>query len=164
MLKGFDQHGGPSVRNRAPVCEGLDFSIRFKKGEMPVRDALALFLKQLSPLELDLEESNTVQIILAEILNNILEHAYAPADPEGAIIIGCRCGPKGLHLSVRDRGLAMPDRKLPLGEYQPLDVGLCDLPEGGFGWFLIKDLARDLEYRRVGPENHLSLRIALSQG
>ncbi len=56
----------------------------------------------------------------------------------------------------------MPGGQLPLGMSQSLNVGLCDLPEGGFGWFLIKDLAKDLKYRRIGQENHLHLRIAIT--
>lgn len=163
MLKRFDHQKAPVQQEGGRVCEGLNFSIRFKNGEMVTRDALDQFLEQLAPLQLDLEEINIVQIILAEILNNILEHAYAPTDLDGPVTIACRCGPKGLHLSIRDQGRAMPDGRLPLGKCQKLDVGLPDLPEGGFGWFLIHDLARDLSYRRVGIENHLTLRIAISR-
>jgi serine/threonine-protein kinase RsbW len=41
-------------------------------------------------------------------------------------------------------------------------VDLMDLPEGGFGWFLIKDLAKDVVYARVEGENRLQLRVAVA--
>ena len=44
------------------------------------------------------------------------------------------------------------------------DVPMQDMPEGGFGWFLIKDLAKDVTYHRVKAENHLSLRLAVAIG
>jgi len=55
----------------------------------------------------------------------------------------------------------MPDGKLPLGDLAPLDAELDDLPEGGFGWFLIQHLARDVTYTRVDNENHLKMRLAV---
>ena len=35
------------------------------------------------------------------------------------------------------------------------------LPEGGFGWALIRDMTRDLTYRRQGRMNRLSFVIDL---
>jgi serine/threonine-protein kinase RsbW len=55
----------------------------------------------------------------------------------------------------------MPDGQLPLGQPTAVDVDLMDLPEGGFGWFLIQDLARDVTYVRVGSENRLDMRLAV---
>ncbi|MEL7081583.1 MAG: ATP-binding protein, partial [Pseudomonadota bacterium] len=56
----------------------------------------------------------------------------------------------------------MPDGETPLGRPANLNVDKMDLPEGGFGWFLIKDLAKDVDYKRVGWENRLSLRLAVA--
>ena len=55
----------------------------------------------------------------------------------------------------------MPDGQTPVGAAADLDVDFCDMPEGGFGWFLIKDLAKDVNYHREGVQNHLHLRIAV---
>ncbi|WP_280514091.1 hypothetical protein [Allosediminivita pacifica] len=35
------------------------------------------------------------------------------------------------------------------------------LPEGGFGWFLIHELARELAYRHDGGMNRLTFRLPL---
>ena len=46
----------------------------------------------------------------------------------------------------------MPNGQPPFGFAPDVTVALDDLPEGGFGWFLIKDLARDVSYERQGNE------------
>ena len=43
-----------------------------------------------------------------------------------------------------------------------LDVAREDLPEGGFGWFLIRQLAWDVRYVREGRTNRLFLAIDLA--
>ena len=56
----------------------------------------------------------------------------------------------------------MPNGQLPLGMAQDVDVDMMDLPDGGFGWFLIKDLAKDVRYHRIGEVNQLDLRLAVA--
>lgn len=98
---------------------------------------------------------DATELVLAEVLNNVVEHAYAG-----------RRGAIGLHLSgvdggvlcvVRDSGRPMPGAVLPKGD--PPAIRPDDPPEGGFGWYLIRSLARDLRYRRAGERNLLRLRI-----
>jgi serine/threonine-protein kinase RsbW len=38
---------------------------------------------------------------------------------------------------------------------------LGDMPEGGFGWLIIRQLARDVAYVREDGVNQLSFRIAV---
>jgi serine/threonine-protein kinase RsbW len=46
----------------------------------------------------------------------------------------------------------MPNLQLPQGA--PADLSdLDDLPEGGFGWFLIRAMTSDLVYHRTGGQN-----------
>ncbi|MEL6450486.1 MAG: ATP-binding protein [Pseudomonadota bacterium] len=138
------------------------FRITVQSGALAVREALAALLDGLKPLDLDIEEAGTVELVMAEALNNIVEHAYPAGDPAGPIDITCAHAVDGLHLTVVDQGRGMPDGETPLGAAANLDVDLCDMPEGGFGWFLIKDLAKDVTYQRVARENHLTLRIAVA--
>lgn len=137
------------------------FEVHVESGQQAVRDALQRFLKALEPLNLDVEEAGTVELVLAEVLNNIVEHAYPPASPGGPIDIQCTQKIDGLSILIKDCGRAMPEGKLPLGELASFNDDLDDLPEGGFGWFLVKDLARDVTYARVNNENHLQMRLAL---
>lgn len=139
-----------------------DFHISVQSSETAVREALKKLLAGLGPLALDLEEAGTVELVMAEALNNIVEHAYPAADAVGPINITCKHARDGLHLMVVDRGCGMPDGQTPLGTPVEVDVSLNDMPEGGFGWFLIKDLAKDVSYQRVGSENRLSMRLAVA--
>jgi serine/threonine-protein kinase RsbW len=55
----------------------------------------------------------------------------------------------------------MPEGKAPNGSPAPLDCDTEELPEGGFGWFLIRDLAHELNYTRISGKNLLSFRISV---
>jgi len=144
------------------ISRFLPFGISIIGDEQATRDALRQLLDGLKPLDLGIEEVGTVELVLAEALNNIVEHAY-PADMRpGPINIDCALKSDGLHFEIRDEGLAMPDGQIPLGMTQSTNVDVRDLPEGGFGWFLIRDLAKDVDYARVGACNILNLRIAVA--
>lgn len=138
------------------------FDVSVQSDDMAVREALEQVLASLDPLDMSVEEIGTVELVLAEVLNNIVEHAYPDPSSAGPITIACTHRPDGLHLHITDQGEAMPNGALPVGKRASLDVGLDDLPEGGFGWFLIRDLAKDVSYQRVGAENHLSMRLSVA--
>lgn len=157
MTKGpADLRTGPPTRAARPRHR-----VALGQGDMAVRQALAEILDTLERAGLDLEERGTVQLVLAEVLNNIIEHGYPGRNPRGPITVGFGQGADGLWIHVTDRGCPMPDGQLPIGKMQPLDVDLMDLPEGGFGWFLIQNIAKDIVYERVEPENRLTFRIAV---
>ncbi len=138
------------------------FQFSVQSDEFSVRDALEQLLRRLKPLSLDVEEAGTVELVMAEALNNVVEHAYPEGNPAGPINIHCKHRSNGLHLTITDQGVGMPDGETPLGRPANLNVDKMQLPEGGFGWFLIKDLAKDVDYKRVGWENRLSLRLAVA--
>lgn len=159
----------PSERRTEPPAPGAPiqpavpgFRMRIDSNGHAARAALARILDILQDQGLGTDEAGSVQIVLAEVLNNILEHAYRGDTANGAILVEGDWRGDGLHLSVRDSGLAMPQGRLPLGARPAVEVDLMELPEGGFGWFLINDLAKDLSYRRVGGENLLSFRLAIT--
>jgi serine/threonine-protein kinase RsbW len=145
-----------------PASPLSPFTVRVVSGQTAVRDALAALLSGLKPLSLDIEEAGTVELVVAEVLNNIVEHAYPISDASGPIDIECVHRSDGLHLCITDTGAAMPDGQIPLGMRPDLDVDLQDMPEGGFGWFLIKDLAKDVTYERLGTRNQLKMRLAVA--
>ncbi|MGR3541620.1 MAG: ATP-binding protein [Hasllibacter sp.] len=113
------------------------------------------------------EEAGTVELVLAEAMNNVVEHAYA-GRADGRMDLRIESGPDGLRCELRDRGAPLPEGRLPLGRAIPADIPLPDTPEGGFGWFLIRQLARDLRHVRRpvpgagrGGENVLTFRLAV---
>jgi serine/threonine-protein kinase RsbW len=105
------------------------------------------------------DQRGTAELLLAEVLNNVVEHAYANGTGEIKVTVAL-CG-RSLLFRVLDRGVALPGHVLPpgeLGDYGPQG----DLPEGGFGWHMIRTLAKDVDYRRQDGCNQLSFRLDLA--
>lgn len=128
-----------------------------------VRLAIKTAMETLGQINLSDEDSSSVEIALAEALNNVVEHAFPNGDP-GDIKLVLRHGRAGLLIEIRDNGKPMPNGRTPLGQH-PLDLQPQDnLPEGGFGWFLIRELARDLVYDRENGENFLIFRMSVGNG
>lgn len=101
------------------------------------------------------DDEQNLEIALAEIINNIAEHAYCEAT-DGPIELMVLDGDGCLEFMLTDQGVAMPELDVPAAKIHDLDVPILDLPEGGFGWFLIRTLVSDLNYRRVGGQNRLT--------
>ena len=144
--------------DRLPLAE-----INVDVGPMAAREALAALKSRLSITDATEEDLSTVELVMAEVLNNIVEHAHDDAKKRGSICISCSHGENDLFLTVVDQGEPMPGGIVPAGQEQDLDVDLMDLPEGGFGWFLIQDLTESLSYERIGAENRLSLHFRLGR-
>ena len=127
---------------------------------MAVRQALCAVFDRLTTGRMSADARDAARIVLAEALNNIVEHAYAQSPGEIEVTIElCRAG---LTCRIMDAGLPLPDGALPDGRLAPLQPE-HDLPEGGFGWHLIRALSEDLAYRREGERNLLTFRIAAQQ-
>ena len=128
---------------------------------MAVRAALAQVMARLAPLGLTEDCRGQTELVLAEVLNNVVEHAYA-AQP-GPILLEMRVEGSSLACRVRDEGLPMPDGIPPAGGQALLDVPLDSMPEGGFGWFLIRSLTRNLRYVREVDGNQLTFLLPLER-
>ncbi len=102
---------------------------------------------------------DTTQIILAEVLNNVVEHAYR-YEAGHPIHVKLSFGPDALNCCVVDEGVAMPEGKPPNGGMPDLDPNDPDsLPEGGFGWAMINMMTTGLTYTRNGGRNELVFSI-----
>jgi serine/threonine-protein kinase RsbW len=126
---------------------------------MSVRQGL-LSLSATVPLCLmSADDRGTAELVLGEVLNNIVEHAYPHAP--GLIELMLARTDAGLICQIIDSGLAMQGGKAPVGNLPAAKDGpLADLPEGGFGWFLIRSLTKDLRYERKDRQNHLRFTLA----
>ena len=105
-------------------------------------------------------DRGTAEIVLAEALNNIVEHAYAKHT--GTIAVDLAIDGTELLCKIVDHGIAMPGEVLPTGELRIFD-NWQDLPEGGFGWHLIRTLSRALTYHRRDNANVLCFRLDARQ-
>lgn len=135
------------------------FLARIDAEPLAVRMLLYALLNRFSR-ELGREDAGTIELVLAEVLNNIVEHAYA-GRPAGAIEVAASIENKRFFCAIRDWGVAVPgDLLLPGPDLAVLDdVG--GLPEGGWGWSLIRGLTEALRYARSADMNELVFEIAL---
>lgn len=147
-------------RNHASTC----FELRLEGSFDGVRTALADIMQRLRNLDLSDDARGRVELVLAETLNNIAEHGFCDLAQPGFISVFCRQRAGSLSFRITDFGKELPDRALPCRaepqsgdtlKQMPIDA----LPEGGFGWSLIHDLAREVTYQRCGPMNALTLSI-----
>lgn len=107
------------------------------------------------------ESLGSVEIVLAEALNNVAEHAY-PEGTSGDIRLILRCRPRGLMIEIRDRGNPMPKGRAPIGNHPMTEFNQHDaMPEGGYGWYIIREMVSDLVYDRHNDENFLVIRMAI---
>lgn len=120
-----------------------------------VRQALQAACDTLLLRSLTEDARGTAQVVIAEALNNIVEHAYSTG--EGEIELSLKHKDGKLSVLITDRGHPMPGGKLPEGRLPEPDP--ADLPQGGFGWFLIRSLSQDLRYCRSEGRNHLFFRL-----
>lgn len=134
------------------MCETLDlvddhrFAVTLRSTSEAVRRTLALITEHFAGMmsEMDL---GTLELVLAETLNNVVEHAMLR---NGTGEVKLRITPRGdgLACAVLDNGLPMPDGRPPPEGLPQIGTILEELPEGGFGWSLIRMHVRDLQYDR----------------
>ncbi|KUJ85384.1 ATPase [Ruegeria marisrubri] len=134
--------------------------LSFPAVEVAASAGLANLSAQLAARGLPQERAGDVKIALAEAINNVVEHAYAGMEP-ALVQVECRFGPNRLDILISDTGRPLPGARPPDGEPASVDTPLQDLPEGGFGWFLIRQLAKDVRYERRDGSNRLHLRFDL---
>ncbi len=123
------------------VTSGLSTRLTLPSTAMAVRQALQLLLQSAPISRLPAATLCATEIVFAEVLNNIVEHAYATHI--GPILVTVICGDGSVDCEVQDQGLPMPGLSPPFGQIPNRGV-MHDLPEGGFGWHLIRTLAKDL--------------------
>lgn len=145
-----------------PLRKDNELRIILPAKEKSVRHCLDNVKAGLSDMNLRPEEWSSLEITLAEILNNIVEHAYAGRS-DGLIELSLTRSHDGLWFSVVDHGAPMPNGEPPLGQRVNIDCPIADLPEGGFGWFLIRELAHDMVYERIDGRNELRFRMAIGR-
>lgn len=127
-----------------------------------VREALQKINTALRAIPASVEFQSTLQIVLAEALNNVVEHAYDGIG-SGQIELVLRQLDQDLQVELRDQGRPMPDRIVPTANTPRRAPAPETLPEGGFGWTIIDDLTHDLHYRRDVGGNVLRFRLQMAQ-
>ncbi len=91
--------------------------------------------------------AGSVELVLAEILSNIVEHAYGE-ESIGEVEVVADMLPEQLVCNVQDWGAPFRVWPFPKSALPTCGAGIETLPEGGWGWALIRTVASDLDYRR----------------
>lgn len=141
----------------------VSFACSFLATELDARSGVGSVVEQLRSMGLSEARTNDVQIALSEAVNNVVEHAYAGVAP-GDVRIRCKLNNNQLWVNIHDAGMPLPDERLPAGKPVDLSVPTADLPEGGFGWFLIRELTTQIQYERQSGNNQLSLCFDVDAG
>lgn len=142
----------PERPPRMTACAPGDLRLTLAAEGESIRAALAMLAAHLAGAGIAPDHCATAELVLAEVLNNVAEHAYAGQGGQVAVAVLVENG--GVRCRVTDRGHPMPGGEPPEGLLPAVQPH--DLPEGGFGWFLIRELSRELRYARIGGENVLS--------
>ena len=136
------------------------FSLTARATEAGVRDLLSECRARLEAGGVPRQYLGMVELVWAEALNNVVEHAYAEM-AAGQVSIEATVAHGQVLAHIRDNGLPFPGAEPPPGHLPSSDGEVESLPEGGFGWFLIRDLCERVEYRREDGGNRLTLDIRL---
>lgn len=162
MLVEMEPSAAPIAPQADPARSEVEVRIRFPSDQRAVRSALGGVLQGLNYVDLPSEVRGVLELVLAEALNNVVIHAHAHR-PDGVIEVRVLHDASGkapvLTCELIDDGVPMPDGQAPRPCSVEIEGDTALLPEGGFGWMLIRELARDVDYRRTDGRNRLTFQL-----
>ena len=96
-------------------------------------------------------------LLVEELFTNTVVHGHG-GDSEAPVRIECEVSPGRVALTYEDTGPAHD----PFARVIPPDAGagVEERPVGGLGVLLVSEMAQQVEYRRAGDRNRISLVIA----
>ncbi len=151
---------GPIMQGVTPQSATNAIALRFPATNSDVRHSMILLRRLLVSMGVFIDDIGKVELVLAEALNNIVEHACAGTD-ENMVGLDLKRTPSRLNCQICDPGKPMPNAQPPMGRVTDPTIGRDRLPEGGFGWMLIRSLSDNIHYQRIGETNRLTLSIPI---
>jgi serine/threonine-protein kinase RsbW len=134
---------------------------------MIVRDTLS-DMRQRFAQDVSDDTLGRLELVMAELMNNVAEHAPVAAaslpSKTGKVPVIHLCIVRhkaGLACALTDDGVSLPDSCVLPRELPPAIAD--NLPEGGFGWFLVQTLTQALCYYRESSRNYLAFNIPFVQ-
>lgn len=141
-----------------PDHENKCTELAFSATETEASKGILKLSECLTAQGLPADKAGDVRIALTEAINNVVEHAYAGISP-AKVRVACNLQQDRLTILISDSGNPLPGLRPPEGIPAALGSTIDDLPEGGFGWFLIRELTSEVQYERRDGFNWLSLRF-----
>ncbi|MEO0372773.1 MAG: ATP-binding protein [Pseudomonadota bacterium] len=138
------------------------YKARFQSDNTSTRAALSDIRDAMAEASFKDDFIGRVEIVMAELFNNIAEHAYRDTG-KGDVRCAIDISGSTMVVEVTDQGEPMPGGEVPDGTLPDIDVDFSDLPEGGFGWFLIRSQVDRLTYERQALGNCTYLTFDLTR-
>jgi serine/threonine-protein kinase RsbW len=135
-----------------------EFTTSLPASSTAVREAMIELRGRMRQWGLAEELAARVELVAAEICNNIAEHGFA-GEATGSLCLHVSSVPPDMLLQITDHGAKPPAQLLERPRLPALDVARADLPEGGFGWFLVQSEADVVQYERDKGMNRYCLRF-----
>lgn len=136
------------------------FQARFEIAPLEISRQLTRLPSVLKQAGISEDLCGNILLVLGEILNNIAEHAVT--DPSGIVALEVSGAGGRVHIQTEDSGLALPAGLLGSPSLPEMGNTVEDLPEGGFGWFIIHSLVDDMVYERYDGMNRLSFSFEMT--
>ncbi|MCU4652465.1 ATP-binding protein [Roseibacterium sp. SDUM158016] len=147
-------------RYRIDLTDPARCRLGFRTGDGAIGPMLSELSRHLHGLGVGRELVEDGMIALAEILNNVEEHAYA-GQAGGCVHVELAADDGALRCAVEDLGAPMPGGSLPSGTMPASDPAAPESwPEGGFGWAMVRRLVHDIRYVRTEDRNRLCFTIS----
>ena len=127
---------------------------------LDVRQALTDLRTRFAPA-VSADTMGRLELVLAEVMNNVAEHAATQGVGSGSMHLCVVMQDNAVSCAITDDGSSLPVNCLKPRNLPALDP--LDLPEGGFGWFLIQGLTQSLCYYREDHRNCLAFTIPYQQ-
>jgi len=134
--------------------------VQFLSGDMNTRAVLHAVETTLLGAGVSAKDTENIELVLAEVLNNVTEHAYRGTSGPVEMILTIAAG--AVECTIRDQGRPMPGGAPPKGHVPRPDCPVEALPEGGFGWFIIHRFTRDLTLQSCEGWNVLHFVLPLT--
>ena len=146
--------GWPPLRQAAcGTALGLRVSRQFQCSDGATRAALIAITQRLRQRQVLPEALETLELVLAEVLNNLVEHGYD--ERGGSVDLSVTIASDGLRCRIADQGRRAPCAALT-GSALP---DASTMPEGGWGWYLVCTMSENIEYTQENGWNVLRLTI-----
>jgi len=100
-----------------------------------------------------------IELCVVEAINNAIEHAYTQ-DARGRVEIQLDIDADTLEITVTDTGRAMPKAAVVTARTADRQAP-GELRESGYGLGIITNIMGNVDYRRVGNRNILTMAITL---
>ncbi len=106
--------------------------------------------KTLFDMNIEAEDIASCEIAIREALNNVIKHAYQNR-PNNKINLLISLKSKHITISISDFGKSRKSIKEATLDFNPKDIE--NLPEGGFGLYIIEKIMDTTEYKIENDKN-----------